>query len=257
MASVGMSRRTIALVLAVALAALATIALISYIRGIEDDVYAKTKLVDVFVAKQDIPVGTTGDTASQQSLIQKTRVPAEVRPEGAITSLEQISGQLASVPIYKDEIIVAQRFRPPGNLGAVLPLTEGKQAVSVAIAGAPAVGGFVQPGDQVSLIVQTTNRRAGGLAVTGGAAGPITRYLLQNLDVIAVGARVVTTATTPGTTPPAEQQQVAGIFTFSVTPQVAEKLVFAALNTTMYFTLLPPKAKPVSTNGRTFANLFS
>lgn len=258
MASVGMSRRTIALVLAVALAALATIALISWLKGVEDG-YLKDQLaVDVFIAKQDIARGTTGDTASQQGLIERATVPAKVKPEGAITSLEQISGQLATVDIFKDEIIVSQRFKPPGAaLQNVLPLTEGKQAVSVAIAGAPAVGGFVQPGDQVSLIVQTTNRRSGGLPATGGQAGPVARYLLQNLDVIAVGARVVSAVTAPGTTPTTDQTQVAGIFTFAVTPQVAEKLVFAALNTTMYFTLLPPKAKPVSTGGRTFANLFS
>jgi pilus assembly protein CpaB len=253
-----MSRRTIALVLAVALAALATIALISYVRGLEDKAFEGTETVQVFVAKQDIIAGTTGDTASQQGLIERRTVPAKVRPDGAISSLEQISGQLATVQIFKDEIIVAQRFKPPGQaLQNVLPLREGQQAVSVAISGAPAVGGFVQPGDQVSLIVQTVNRRPGGLAATGGAAGPITRYLMQNLEVIAVGARVVTTAATPGTGAPQDQQQVAGIFTFAVTPAQAEKLVFAALNTTMYFTLLPPKSKPVSTGGRTFANLFN
>lgn len=258
MAAVGMSRRTIALVLAVALAALATIALISYIRGIEDRAFARTETVQVFVAKQDIGPGTTGDTASQQGLIERTVVPAKVRPVSAITSLAQISGQLATVQIFKGEIIVADRFKPPGAaLANALPIPAGKQAVSVAIAGAPAVGGFVQPGDQVSLIAQTTNRRAGGLAVTGGAAGPITRYLMQNLDVIAVGARVVTTSTTQPAAGAEQQQQVAGIFTFAVTPAQAEKLVFAALNTTMYFTLLPPKSNPVTTGGRTFANLFS
>src|SRR2546426_5206701 len=143
-----MSRRTVALVLAVALAALATIALISYIKGLEDQAFKGTETVEVFVAKQDIAAGVTGDTASQQGLIVRTTVPAKVRPEGAINSLEQISGRLAAVQIYKDEIIVQQRFVAPGQgVKNVLPIGEGKQAVSIAIAGAPSVGGFVQPGD--------------------------------------------------------------------------------------------------------------
>ena len=253
MATVGMSRRTIALVLAVALAALATIALISYIKGIEDRVYAKTETTNVFVAKQDIAAGVTGDTAAQQGLIERATVPAQVAPDGAITSLEQISGRLAAVQIYKDEIIVQQRFVAPGQgVKNVLPIAAGKQAVSVAIAGAPAVGGFVQPGDQVSLIVQTVNRRPGGLPVVGAGSGNIVRYLMQNLDVIAVGSRIVSSAVPAGT--PAEAP--AGIFTFAVTPAQAEQLVFATLNTTLYFTLLPADSKPVVTRGRTFANLF-
>jgi len=250
-----MSRRTIALVLAVALAALATIALISYIKGLEDKAFEGTETVEVFTAKQDIAAGTTGDMASQQGLIQRTTVPAKVRPDGAITSLEQISGKLAAVQIYKDEIIVDQRFVTPGTTTNALPIPEGKQAVSVAIAGAPSVAGFVQPGDQVSLIIQTQNRRAGGAPVTGPGAGPITKYLMQNLNVIAVGTRVVSATTTTSTTE--QQQQPAGVFTFAVSPDQAEQLVFATLNTTLYFTLLPPKSKPVSTRGRTFANLFA
>jgi pilus assembly protein CpaB len=252
-ATVGMSRRTIALVLAVALAALATIALISYINGVEDRALAGQVSTNVFVAKQDIAAGVTGDTAAQQGLIERTIVPAKVAPEGAITSLEQISGHIAAVQIYKDEIIVQQRFVAPGQgVKNVLPIPAGKQAVSVAISGAPSVGGFVQPGDQVSLIVQTVNRRAGGLPVVGGGAGNIARYLMQNLDVIAVGSRIVSSAVAPGTA-----EQPAGIFTFAVTPDQAEQLVFATLNTTLYFTLLPADSKPVATRGRTFANLFS
>jgi len=252
-----MSRRTIALVLAVALAALATIALISYIKGLEDKAFQGQETVTVFVAKQDIGAGTTGDTASQQGLLERTTVPAKVRPQGAITSLEQISGHIAAVQIFKDEIIVQQRFVAPGAaLKNVLPIPEGLQAVSVAISGAPAVAGFVQPGDQVSLLVQTVNRRAGGAAVTGPAAGPIVKYVMQRLNVIAVGSRIVSSATTPQTQEQ-QQQQPGGVFTFAVTPAQAEQLVFATLNTTLYFTLLPANSQPVATRGRTFANLFS
>src|ERR1051325_11313277 len=182
-----MSRRTIALILAVALAALATLALISYVRSVERRADAQAQPVTVFVAKQDIAPGVSGDTANSQGLIAQTTAPAKVVPAGAITSLQQISGKIAVVQIYKDEILVNERFQVPGvSATHLLPIPPGKQAVSVAIAGAPSVGGFVQPGDQVSLVVQTTNRSRSGALLTGAQAGPIVKYLMQNLDVIAV-----------------------------------------------------------------------
>jgi pilus assembly protein CpaB len=253
-AAVSMSRRTVALVVAVALAALATIALISYVRGLEDKAFEGTETVDVFVAKQDIPAGVTGDTVSQQGLVERRTVPAKVRPEGAIASLQEISGRVAAVQIFKDEIIVRQRFVAPGAaVKGVLPIPPGKQAISVAISGAPGVAGFVQPGDQVSLIVQSQRGPQ-------GQPGPFVHYLLQNLDVLAVGTRVVTAGAglAPSQGQAAQgQEQGTGIFTFAVTPAQAEQIVFAVLNTQLYFTLLPANSQPAETPGRTILNLFS
>jgi pilus assembly protein CpaB len=254
-AAVSMSRRTVALVLAVALAALATIALISYVRGLEDKAFEGSETVDVFVAKDAIAAGVSGDTASQQGLVERRTVPAKVRPEGAIGSLDQISGRVAAVQVFKDEIIVQQRFVVPGAATkGVLPIPPGKQAISIAVAGAPAVAGFVQPGDQVSLIVQAPVFRA-----AAGQPTTITRYLLQNLDVIAVGTRIVSAGLAPSQGQAGQQQAAdaaAGIFTFAVTPAQAEQLVTAALNTQLYFTLLPENSPPANTPGRNIANLF-
>jgi pilus assembly protein CpaB len=251
-----MSRRTIALIVAVALAALATIALISYINGVEDRANKNQITQDVFVAKQDIAAGTTGDTASSSGLFDRVTVPAKVIPSGAITSLEQISGRIAAVQIFKGEIIVQQRFVAPGQaIKGLLPIPPGKQAVSISISGAPAVGGFVQPGDQVTLVVSST-KGIGGRPVTGG--GPLVKFLMQKLDVIAVGNQVVTNTAAPINNQTTQQpQNQGGIWTFALTPTQIEQLIFAMQNTTPYFTLLPEKSNPVKTAGRTFANLFS
>jgi pilus assembly protein CpaB len=254
-----MSRRTVALVLAVALAALATIALISYVRGLEDKAFEGTETVEVFVAKQDIVAGVSGDTAGQQGLIETRTVPAKVRPAGAITSLQEISGKIAIVQIFKDEIIVGPRFQLPGAAAArVLPIPQGRQAISIQVGPVPGVAGFIQPGDRVSLIVQAArNPRQSATAQNQGA---FVKYLMQNLDVIAVGSRVAaqTAAPAAGTNQQAQQEQACCVLTFALSPEQAEILVFAALNTQMYFTLLPDaKAPPVSTPGRQLVNLFS
>jgi pilus assembly protein CpaB len=246
-ATVGMSRRTIALVLAVALAALATIALISYIKGLEDEAFKGSEIVEVFVAKQDIAAGVSGDTASQQSLIERRTVPSKVRPAGAITSLQEISGRIAAVQIFKDEVIVGQRFVTPGAaVKGVLPIPEGKHAISIQVGNPAGVGGFVQPGDKISMIVQ---------AATGGRQGQLTQYLLQNIDVLAVGSRVVSQTAAPAGQQQ-QQQQACCLFTLALTPVEAEQLVVATLNGQVYFTLVPEKAPVVRTPGRTVANLF-
>lgn len=250
MASVSMSRRTIALVLAVALAALATIALISYVRGLEDKAFEGTEVVDVFVAKQDIPAGVSGDTASQQGLLIGTSVPAKVVPEGAIKSIQEISGRIAAVQIFKDEIIVGARFVTPGAaVKGVLPIPQGRQAISVQVGTPQGVAGFIQPGDQVSLIAKIS--RPG----TGAQGGDIARFLLQRVDVLAVGARVV------GASVPAAGEAPVDVacclLTLALTPGQAEQLVLASLNGQLHFTLLPEGSQPANTPGRTLTNLFN
>jgi pilus assembly protein CpaB len=250
-ASVSMSRRTVALVLAVALAALATIALISYIRGLEDAAFKDTEIVDVFVAKQDIAAGVSGDTAGQQGLIERRRVPALVQPDNAITSLQEISGRIAAVQIFKDEIIVGQRFVTPGAaVRGVLPIPQGRQAISIQVASPQGVAGFIQPGDQVSLIAQVN--RPG----SGPSAGEIARFLLQRVDVLAVGTRVVGATVQPaGSTATAEV--ACCLLTLALTPGQAEQLVFASLNGQLHFTLLPEGSQPANTPGRNITNLFN
>ena len=252
MASVSMSRRTIALVLAVALAALATIALISYIRGLEADAFRGKETVDVFVAKQDIPAGVSGDTASQQGLIERRTVTANVRPATAINSLQEISGRIAAVQIFMDEIIVGQRFVTPGAaVKGVLPIPQGRQAVSVQVGSPQGVAGFIQPGDQVSLIVKVARQG------TGAQGGDIARFLLQRVDVLAVGTRVVGVTVQPASGEAAPAETACCLLTLALTPGQAEQLVFASLNGTLHFTLLPEGSQPANTPGRTLTNLFN
>ncbi|MGH2793884.1 MAG: Flp pilus assembly protein CpaB, partial [Actinomycetota bacterium] len=205
----------------------------------------------VFVAKQDIAAGVSGDTAGQQGLFETRTVTEDVRPDGAITTLQEVSGKIAAVQIFKDEIIVGARFvAPGGQLRGVLPIPEGRQAISVQVAPPAGVAGFIQPGDRVSLISQVN--RPG----TGGQGGTIARYLLQRVDVLAVGSRVVSVGVTTTTGEPAAEVACC-LLTLALTPGQAEQLVFASLNGQLVFTLLPENAQPANTPGRTIANLFN
>lgn len=257
-----MSRRTIALILAVALAALATIALISYINGLEDDALAGTQPVEVFVAKEDIPPGVSGDTASQQGLIERVQVPAKVAPEGAITSLQEVSGKVAAVAIFKDEIIVGQRFVAPGAaVKGVLPIPQGKHAVSVQVGLPPGVAGFIQPGDKITLVIGYNQRVVDrlGKQVDARLDGPQVKFLLQNIDVLAVGSRIVTAGLAPATATEGNAADQGGccLLTVALSPVDVEKLVWAIHNAQLYFSIPAEKSPSVRTPGRNLTNLFN
>jgi Flp pilus assembly protein CpaB len=112
----------------------------------------------------------------------------------------------------------------------------------------PGVAGFIQAKDRVSILAQLS------LAAGGGQGVPTVRFLLQDIEVLAVGRRVVVTA--DGQSDGQNQPQDRVLMTLALRPAEAEKLAFAIFQGQLYFTLLPPGAKPVRTPGRTPANAF-
>jgi Flp pilus assembly protein CpaB len=122
------------------------------------------------------------------------------------------------------------------------------------------VNGFIQPGNKVSLIVNFDRKfvdRA-GQSVDARLDGPFAHYLLQNVDVLAVGTRVVAVAAQPANGQPAAAAETACcILTLAVTPGQAEQLVWAINNTQPYFALLPQDSPVTKVPGRTASNLFN
>jgi Flp pilus assembly protein CpaB len=109
-------------------------------------------------------------------------------------------------------------------------------------------------GDRVSLIATleapgTTTTEPDG-TVTEEPGEVRTQYLLQSIEVLAIGQR-----TTQAEGEAAPQGSV--LMTVALQPEDAERLVFAIENASLYFTLLPEDAEPQDTPGRTLEDLFS
>jgi pilus assembly protein CpaB len=250
LAGLSLSRRGIALIVAVVLAAVATVALVSYVQSAHT-----TRLphpVNAFVAKQAIPAQTDYGTIQSKGLIETRVVDQSVLPVGAIGSLTEIQGKVAAVDIAQNEIILGSRFVAPGTPGQaggpLLTIPAGLQAISVEVATIPGVANFIQPNDKVSMLVQ--------LPLAAGL--PQVKFLLQNVLVLQVGQRVIVPPAN-GQPGGAQVQATAGKvdLTLAVTPSQAEKVAFATLNGVMYFTLVPPGQKPVSTPGRSLRNEYA
>jgi pilus assembly protein CpaB len=264
MVSVRTNTRVIAIVLAVVLAAVAAFALFSYIRGVETRTQAEYEPVDAFVATERISAGTSAEAAVAAGLIEPRAVPQASLPEGAIGSLTQIEGTVAVVDILSGEVIVADRFGDttagPRGLRAIPQDTE---AVSVEVGVVQGVAGFISPGDQVSVIAELVIpelQEEGQEEATPTEGGPVVQYLLQDVEVLAVGRRVIA----EGEDQVQQTEQV--LMTLALDPEDAERLVFAYNNGSLHFTLLPPESdepdepglqRPIETPGRTFDTIFA
>jgi len=192
--------------------------------------------------------------ASEAGLIARDTAPRGNVPVGAVTSLEQIQGRVATERILTGEIILLERWGTTDEVAVGFEIPEGHEAIAVEVGIPPGVAGYIRTGDRVSLIATieapgaTTTEADGTVTEEPGEAR--SQYLLQSIEVLAVGQRSAA----------AEGEEAVGgsvLMTVALVPADAERLVFAIENASLYFTLLPPDAEPQDTPGRTLENLFN
>lgn len=251
-----MTKRTVAFGIALGLAGVSTAGVLVYLRGVESRAFAGVQTVQAYVAKDTIPSGTKADTAAANGLIVRQTMPRVVLVEGALRTLDQIKGKVAAVNIHKGEQILVSRFQAAGARGR-LPIPADRQAMSVEVAVPPGVGGYVQVGDHVSIVAEITVPKANSKDATEVRV----QYLLQNIEVLAIGQRIVVA---PGedeedavaTQAKKQKTQTKVLMTLALTPPELEKLAYAILQGEVYFALVPPGQENASTPGRTAENAF-
>jgi len=203
-------RLILALTGAVLCGLLAVMLVTRYLASVQN--YARD-LNNVVVAKTEIPIGAK-IMPEQLSLLP---IPNGSAPEGAFRRLDDAVGRVAVVPIGVREPITNLKLAPIGTdsgLGAVIP--PGFRALTVKVDEVVGVSGFVMPGsfvDVVAVIVPVASGSA--------AQGPISKIVLQNIKVLASGAKLDS---------PSDQREPSHVnaVTLLVTPDQAEKLVLAA-----------------------------
>lgn len=269
MARLPSTGRTLAIVAALVLAGVATFAIFRYVDGLRDEAFQEAELVEVYTASAVIPAGTAAQTIIGQGLIEVDDVPREDRPDNAITSLEQIQGLVTLDRVLAGEVIQAARFGDPATAAATgFEIPEDRQAISIEVGVPPGVAGYIKPQDRISVIAHIA-APAPSEVVLGPDGTPVeptqegdaaeetrSQFVVQDIEVLAVGRRVVTT-NEQGQTQDQVQQTESVLTTIAVTDQDAEKLVFALNEGSLYFTLLPEGYEAQDTPGRTFDDLFS
>lgn len=203
-------RLILALTGAVLCGLLAVMLVTRYLASVQN--YARD-LNNVVVAKTEIPVGAK-ITAEQLTLLP---IPNSSAPEGAFRKLEDAVDRVAVVPIGVREPITNLKLAPAGTdsgLGAVIP--PGYRALTVKVDEIVGVSGFVMPGSFVDIVAVIVP-----VAQSAAAQGPVSKIVLQNIKVLASGAKLDS---------PSDQREPTKVnaVTLLVTPEQAEKLVLAA-----------------------------
>jgi pilus assembly protein CpaB len=159
-----------------------------------------------------------GDTIEVAGL-RLTSWPRDDVPTGAFTDLQSVTGRIVKQPIITNQPIVATALLEAEKTGGVLPLLipPGMRAMSIAVDDVSDISGFVLPYSRVDVLVS--------VPVTGGATagavpiGQITKMVLQNIRVLAVG---------PNLDGGPDQPRESKVVTLLVGPGDAERLAAAS-----------------------------
>lgn len=166
------------LVVAVMAAAVAVGLLLQYLEArTADRVMPMAKVV---VAARALPLGTT----LTAEMLQVVQWPAEALPVGAIDEAEGLVGRVLMSNVVPNEPIVEPKLASPdGGHGLAAVLPEGALAVAVRVNDVVGVAGFIHPGDKVDVIVTMRPREESNTP-------PVSKIILQNIQVLAVGKQV-------------------------------------------------------------------
>ena len=250
----------------------AGLVLLNYVRGIEDDLYADAQPVLVLIATEDIAEGTPASLAIQMMVPQD--IPLKIRPATfvPVDDVDQITGLVARGLIPKNQIIVQGLFVDPAVVSARFTdqVPSGQVAMTIMVGQVEAVGGYLQPGDEVNIMVRHNNVGCGaaedepneedGLEgalqsdsgvdstfggvfdadeLLGGSAwctySSPARYLFQRVEILAIGARQTLR---PGEVGSDVITPQGGAITFMV-PNEAAQILASVSAQDIYLTLIP------------------
>lgn len=247
-------RRTLILVAAIVVGALASFLVWNYVGGIQDQAYNDAERVKVYLVSEPIARGTSGNAA--QALIVEESIPRKFRPANAIESLDDIAGQVARSDLVANQVVVADMFVEATDPEAQVSYAQELEQIqnvdqttwTVSLDDTRGAAGLIVPGDYVNVLV--TKFAEIGAGGDGQAAGTITdqqaRYLFQKVRVLAVGSTTLGSAA-PATgdegaapAPPAES----GLLTLIV-PAKATQILASIPPENIYFSLVSADYEPV------------
>ncbi len=243
-----MDRRRILLVVAVVVALLGTALVFLYVRGSDARAEERFDTVDVLRAVAPIEAGETIDDAAANGKLALQPVARDYLLPNYQTSVESLSGSVATVRILAGEQIVTDKFGAEAEAQAsALSLSKGEIAISLSLSDTARVAGFINPGSQVAIFLNGTD--------PSGAA--YSRLLLPKVQVIAVGSTSTTqtTTTSPEGTQTTEELPKT-LMTLALNQADAERVLFAQVSGELVFALITDESDVNKGPGTVAGDLF-
>ncbi|MFQ5912355.1 MAG: Flp pilus assembly protein CpaB [Nitrospinota bacterium] len=177
---------------------------------------APVKVESVVIASTDVE---KGETLRRQHLAVVSW-PAELVPPSTLRKIEHVENRVTFVDLLKGEPILEAKLAPPGSppgLGGII--APGMRAVTVRVDDVIGVAGFLLPGSRVDVLTTMDVRARKGKQDT------ITRVVLQDINVLAVGQKMKEVASKPEK---GMLREKITVVTLLVTPFQSERLTLAS-----------------------------
>jgi len=195
----------------------------------------------VVVAAVDMPWGSVlgPNVVKSEPYLKKTL------PPGSFSDPTLVSGRTLLFPVKAGEPILESKLAPAsaqaGGVGAII--TPKKRAMAARVDKVIGVSGYIKPGSRVDVLVT--------LSKTGEGGNPITKIVLENILVLAVGSEMEKTGKEEKPTP-------VDVITLEVTPEEAEKLALSATEGKLQMALRNSSdMAEVNTRGTTIPSLLA
>jgi pilus assembly protein CpaB len=229
------NRTLLVLLMAVALAGLATYGVFRTIKSIPvREVEVATR--HVVVAAENLPLGTR--VSKEQ--VKVVGWPAATPVEGSFASVDEIVGRGLIQPVQANEPLTESRLAPKEAGAGLSPsIPAGMRALSVKVNDVIGVAGFTVPGARVDVVV-----------VVNGGDTSMARVVVSNLQVLTAGTKYDIEQAKDG------QPIPSSVVTLLVTPEQAERITLAQTNGSITLVLRNPlDLAPTQTNGIRMAGL--
>ena len=180
--------------IAIALAVVAALLTAFYVKNYQRDVQKNETNVPVYVAKVDIPSGTSG--ADVGRMMSKTEIVRRGVVPGAISNPAQLATLIATEPIYAGEQVSTRRFSTPSESGVRAQLKGVQRAIEIPGDEHQLLAGTLKAGDRIDLIASFNVKLLGS-----GEEMKFTRIVLRDVEVLrAPNSTAVNAKVTSGST---------------------------------------------------------
>jgi len=241
---------------AIAVGAIAALALLRYVHHVEKS--ATPNPVSVWVIQSPIKRGTS--YANAAASIKKKTIPAEFRPDSFVSDPKQLENKVAITDLAANQVLVQGMFVNADVASTSFRgrLTGDNVAIALPIDGVRAVGGLLQPGDEVNILVTVGSPSSTPPPAPSGGGQPVqlnaspykngARYFYEKVRILAIGTDVrpvageAVNSKTATSTPTVNS---GGSIIFEVPSDVAQRLA-SVDPANLYLTLIPENWKPTA-----------
>jgi len=234
-----MTRRLIAITVAIALAAVGTAGILWYVISANDR--AQSDLNDpvrVAVADKQIPAGTSGTVIREQNLVRYVQMPRLVVPEGDVLGDigAEFDDKVVTANVEKGFMVMRSMFGERSQVTSGLPTPPGKLAVAVATSMPEQVAGYVRPGADVAIFVTYKLTTPEGEETNKTR----TKVLLPRVQVLAIGPSAGDGANSTDNRSGGDSEL---LVTLAVSQSEAERLILGKNTGSLYLGLLTETTK--------------